>query len=338
MEKTLAKGDLPKFIELLRNLGYEVFGPKQKEGVLVLDRVENGVELDLPLTMLPPKKLFFPPREILYSYERVEGRVVLQDPLESLSKPLAVIGIRPCDLNGLLILDRVFKGEFKDPFYLERRERAFLACFHCREPAEYCFCDAMGAGPSIEKGYDLLATDLGDRYFFRSGSEAGERVLKDEVFKDALEEDRAQAQAELERLKSKLRSGLNIRGLAERIKTKFWSRFWDERTSKCVLCGACNLVCPTCYCFTVVDETDFTGEKGKRVRVWDPCHFKGFALIAGGLNFRGDRISRIKLRIYHKLCYSVEQRGTYDCVGCGRCIEYCPAHIDLREIIKGVMA
>jgi Fe-S oxidoreductase len=120
------------------------------------------------------------------------------------------------------------------------------------------------------------------------------------------------------------------------MKEKFEDELWKEYAEKCVLCGACNFVCPTCHCFTIKDDTNLRGTEGKRIRRWDSCHFKNFALIAGGLNFRGERNSRVKNRLYDKLCYSPQKYGVYSCVGCGRCIRSCPAKIDIREIAKKI--
>jgi len=337
MDKTLKKEDLWEFIEYLKK-DYEVVGPQRKVDEYVFDYINNLAELalDYATTMLPPKKLFFPSREPLYGYEKVGSEVILRDLSEKWDKKRVLFGVHPCDLNGLLILDGVFKGEFEDPLYLYRRKNTLIVCLMCKNPTEYCFCDAMGTGPTMEKGYDLLVTDIGDKYYFRAGSKAGRKIIRADFFRAATKVNRKKKEAEVLRLKNKLRSGFTIHALEEKMKGKFWSRLWEAHTKKCVLCGACNFTCPTCYCFNVIDETDFAGRKGERVRVWDACHFKNFALVAGGLNFRGGKIPRVKLRLYHKLCYSIEQRGVYDCVGCGRCIQFCPAKIDIREIIKDV--
>jgi len=337
MDKTLKKEDLWEFIEYLRR-DYEVVGPQRKVDEYVFDYIGDPAEmaLDYSTTILPPKKLFFPPKEPLYGYEKVGDEVILHDLSEKWDKKRVLFGVHPCDLNGMLILDGVFKGEFEDPLYLYRRKNTLIVCLACKNPTEYCFCDAMGAGPTIEKGYDLLVTDIGDEYYFRAGSKAGQKILRADFFRGATKDDRKKKEAEVLKIKNKLCSSFTVDGLEERMKGKFWSRLWEAHTRRCVLCGACNFACPTCYCFNVIDETDFAGRKGERVRVWDACHFKNFALVAGGLNFRGGKVPRVKLRLYHKLCYSIEQRGVYDCVGCGRCIQFCPAKIDIREIIKDV--
>lgn len=336
-DKTLKKEDLREFVEYLKG-DYEVVGPQRKGNEFVFDYIDDGVklELDYPTTILPPKKLFFPPKELLYGYEKTNGDITLRDLGERWDRKRVLLGVHPCDLHGLLILDGVFNGELKDPIYLHRRKNTIIICIHCRNPTEYCFCDAMEAGPTVEKGYDLLVTDIGDRFYFQSGSEIGREILGAALFEDATKGDRKKKEAEILRLREELRSGFKIDGLEDRMRAKFWSKLWDTYTEKCVLCGACNFTCPTCYCFNIVDETDFTGKKGRRVRIWDSCHFQNFALIAGRVNFREGRIPRIKLRLYHKFCYSVEQRGVYDCIGCGRCIQFCPAKIDLKEILKEV--
>jgi ferredoxin len=337
MDKILQKKDLGKFVVSLKK-DYEVIGPKRKAEGYIFDHIDDPAELalDYATTMLPPKKIFFPPREPLYSYEKVGGEVVIKDLSEKWEKKRVLFGVHPCDINGLLILDGVFGGELKDQLYLNRRKNTLIIGMNCKSPGENCFCDAMTTGPTIKKGYDLLVTDIGAKYYFQAGSKAGEKILRTDFFSVATKEDGKRMEAEVLRVKKKLQSGFGIDNLGEKMKGKFWSKLWEAQTKKCVLCGACNFVCPTCYCFDVVDETDFAGKKGQRVRVWDTCHFKDFAAVAGGMNFRGGKVPRVKQRLYHKLCYSNEQRGVYDCVGCGRCIQFCPAKIDIREIIKDV--
>jgi sulfhydrogenase subunit beta (sulfur reductase) len=337
MDKILQKKDLGKFVENLKK-DHEVIGPKRKAEGYIFDYIDDSGELalDYTTTMLPPKKIFFPPREPLYSYEKVGEEVVIKDLSEKWKKKRILFGVHSCDINALLILDGVFGGKLKDQLYLNRRRNTLIIGMNCRSPGENCFCDAMTTGPTIKKGYDLLLTDIGDKYYVQVGSKAGEKLLSRDLFRTATKADRKKMEAEVIRVKNKLQSDFGIDKLGEKMKGKFWSKLWEAQTKKCVLCGACNFVCPTCYCFDVVDETDLAGKKGQRVRVWDTCHFKDFATVAGGINFRGGKVPRVKQRLYHKLCYSTEQRGVYDCVGCGRCIQFCPAKIDIREIIKDV--
>lgn len=337
MDKILQKKDLGKFVASLKK-DYEVIGPKKKAESYIFDHIDDPAELalDYATTMLPPKKIFFPPREPLYSYEKVGEEVVIKDLSEKWEKKRVLFGVHPCDINALQILDGVFGGELKDQLYLNRRKNTLIIGINCKSPGENCFCDAMTAGPTIKKGYDLLVTDIGDKYYLQAGSKAGEKILRADFFGVASKADRKKMEAEVLRVKKKLQSGFGIDNLGEKMKGKFWSKLWEAQTKKCVLCGACNFVCPTCYCFDVVDETDLAGKKGQRVRVWDTCHFKDFAKVTGGINFRGGKVPRVKQRLYHKLCYSTEQRGVYDCVGCGRCIQFCPAKIDIKEIIKDV--
>jgi len=335
-DKILEKKNLARLIEHLREK-YEVVGPKKKEDVFIFDYIHGDeIRLDYPTTILPPKKLFFPQREPLYSYEKKNGEVALKDLMKKWTKKHLLIGIHPCDVMGLFILDKEFGGDFKDPYYLYQRQNTVMICLICKEPTEHCFCDVMNTGPTIEEGYDLLMVDIGDRYYFQPGSEVGQEILEWELFKNATDEDKRKRDAKVGELENKLCSRFKSEGIDKKLRERFNDELWGPYAEKCVLCGACNFVCPTCHCFTIEDETNLTGTEGRKVKAWDACHFKNFALIAGGLNFRGQRTSRVKLRIYDKLCYSMERHGVYSCVGCGRCTEFCPARIDIREIIEKV--
>ena len=336
VEKTLDKERIGELISQLRGK-YEVIGPKRDGENFIFDFIEGDeIDLSYKTTILPPKKFFFPVEEPLYEFEKVNGDVIIRDVLKAPEKKRIFIGIHPCDIHALMILDRVFGDHYNDPYFQLRRDGTLIAGLTC-EPTEYCFCDAMGTGPTIDHGYDLMLTDIGEKYFFQSGTHEGEKILEAKLFKDAGEDDRKAREAKINEIKGKLHSDIKLYGIYEKMRLKFDDdKFWGEWAERCVLCGACNFTCPTCYCFTIKDEVDFSGNTGRRVRVWDSCHFRNFATVAGGMNFRRRRVSRLKQRFYHKLCYSLEQRWVFDCVGCGRCIQFCPTKIDIREVIKAV--
>jgi len=336
-DKILTKENLPAFIEELKG-EYEVIGPKRSGDMFVFDHIDESeeLELDYPTTRLPPKKIFLPQREPLYEYEKKEGDVVIRDLRERWDKKRVLLGVHPCDIAGLLCLDKVFGLEYDDPYYWERRNSTVIIGITCKEPCEHGFCDVMETGPDAARGYDLLMTDIGGKYYLRPGSELGEKLLKADYFGEATEDDTRRRDAAIEGVRRKMKTDLDISGIEGRMKERVDDELWSEYTERCVLCGACNFVCPTCHCFTIRDETNFTGTKGRRVRVWDACHFKNFALIAGGLNFRGKKDSRIKHRIYDKLYYSKEKYGEFFCVGCGRCATFCPAEIDIKEVARKV--
>ena len=239
------------------------------------------------------------------------------------------------------ILDKVFIGEFRDPYYEARRRNTIIIGLTCDKPEEYCFCAYTGSGPSLQDGFDLLLTNLGDRYLVEIGSKRGERLVKYNIdlFKEASRSDLEEKEKIVSEVESKIRERPlpDLRKLHDLLVKNFNAKLWEEYGERCLACGKCNFVCPTCRCFDIYDDPNFDLKSGKRVRVWDSCHFLSFTRVAGGLVFRKERLSRIKQRIYHKYCYSVDEIGSISCTGCGRCIESCPAGIDIREIVKEVV-
>jgi len=193
----------------------------------------------------------------------------------------------------------------------------------------------------IRDGFDLMLTDLGDLYLVEIGSEEGERLIKFnlDLFEEASEDHIKERDRILKEVDAKIRryKMASIDGIYDLMMEKFNDPLWDMYGEKCLSCGKCNYVCPTCRCFDIYEEPDYSLRSGKRVRVWDSCHFLSFTRVAGGKVFREERRSRIKQRVFHKYFYSIDEIGSISCVGCGRCIEVCPARIDIREIFNKVM-
>jgi len=336
------------FMELLERLmeNYQVVAPVERNGRVLYEFVSDPHEANLEYrgtTLLPPKRFFFPEKEILFTYEIEEGGEVRVYDRYSEVKGLrrVLVGVRPCDIRGLEVLDKVFIGEFHDPYYAARRQGTLIVGLTCNEPTEYCFCAYTGSGPMIDSGYDLLMTDLGESYLVEVGSEKGEKIVKLnlDLFKEATADDLRERTRILREVEGKIREqGLpDLTKMYEPLVKLFNADLWREYGRRCVACGKCNFTCPTCRCFNVYDDPNLDLRSGKRVRVWDSCHFLSFTRVASGEVFRKERHSRVKQRIYHKYCYSIDEIGMISCVGCGRCIEVCSAGIDIREVAKEVM-
>ena len=321
MVSVILKKDVPDFLDYLRSKGFKVIAPvKTGEGVN-FDFIKKGkeAELDYINTKYPPKKFFLPDGETLFRYNLNRGKVE-----ETLKKEKRIIfGIRPCDTHGLLALDKIFKDKFSDPYYLEKR-KALLIAVNCTESGDNCFCQYMGTDRAV--GYDLLLTRAGDVYMVEGWSRKGKKLLESGFFKNV---SRRFVVDKLDNKKS-----FDSWNIEKRILKVFDSRKWEKIADKCLSCGACTLACPTCYCFSVEDEPEFGGKKGSRKRVWSYCMLKEFSRVAGE-NFRKSRTERCKQFIFHKLSYFMEEHGMQLCVGCGRCIDICPAGIDFfREVGK----
>jgi len=325
---------------------FQVYGPAEKNGTLRFDIISAPSELRLDVDgvpLLPPKKIFFPPEEILFTFKiNNDDNISIEDPLSEVKAEKRILfGIRPCDVYGLILLDKVFLGKTIDPYYATRRENTIIICITCNNPTEYCFCNFTKSGPLVKNGFDLLFTDIGQSFFVEIGSEKGRNIvnLNLDLFQKASENDIAKRDQKIRELEEKLSENqlTSSDEVYKKLVDIFDNELWNEYGRKCVACGKCNFACPTCHCFDVYDTLELTFKEGKRVRKWDACHFLSFTRVAGGEIFRKERTSRVKQRIYDKYCYPVDEFGAIFCVGCGRCIQVCTAEIDIREILKKVL-
>ncbi|MEM4360200.1 MAG: 4Fe-4S dicluster domain-containing protein [Candidatus Bilamarchaeaceae archaeon] len=262
--------------------------------------------------------------------------MVLHSSRDVCERPSVLFGLHPCDIAALQRLDKVFSELFNDPYYNERRSKSLIIGITCNRPGEQCFCNIVGTGPDAENGYDLLMTDLGDRYFVRSATKAGERLLRARYFEDATMQDVTNRDSALKEAALSLKVSFSLDGLKERMAERYNDGLWDEYWKRCVTCGTCNMVCPTCHCFAILDKVGASTPEGRRVRVWDSCHFERFAKMAGGVDFRSEKSSRFKHRLYDKFDYCKARYGVVFCVGCGRCTRFCQSGIDLRDALRKI--
>jgi len=254
----------------------------------------------------------------------------------------AFFGVRPCDLAAIAVQDRVFLGgAHVDTDYARRREAAFLVVVHCSEPGGTCFCASMGTGPKAESGYDLALTEVLDgrepHYLVDAGSERGADVLGELGGRPASEAETAAGERLLAAAAGRMGRTLDADAVAEALGAALDSPRWQLAAERCLACGNCTLACPTCFCTTVEDTTDLTGAFAERTRRWDSCFTLDLSYIHGG-PVRASLASRYRQWATHKLSTWREQFGTSGCVGCGRCITWCPAAIDLTEEATAVAA
>ncbi len=346
---------LDRLFELLADEGYSILGPTVRDGAIAYGPIHSS--LDLPqgvgvrqeagsyrLTERDdpslfgyavgadsPKSFLYPPREHLCAFRRHEswnGNEVEED-----GAPLAFVGVRPCELAAIAVMDRVLlSGPTPDVRYRQRRERCLLVVVNCTEPGGTCFCSSMGTGPEARAGFDIVLTEMTepDRHTFlaRAGTARGRELLIRWGGRSAQPAETAAVAARLERASGRMGRTLHTEGLAEALRASPEDPRWDEIASRCMNCANCTLACPTCFCCTVEDTTDLTGERAERHRRWDSCFTLGFSYIHGG-SVRVSARSRYRQWLTHKLSTWQEQFGTQGCVGCGRCITWCPAGIDL---------
>jgi len=344
MERILKKIDLQKFFDDLKKT-YEMIGPTKKGGGTSsyshttfgpIHKIED-LEIDYKSSMLSPKIIFFPDNQALYKYEKKADGVNLEDLRETWDKEKVLFGLHPCDIRAVALLDKVFMEEgIEDRFYRDKRNKSIIIGLTCPETQKSCFCNVVGSGPDIDAGYDALMTDLGDRYFFKAETEKGQNLISGVYFQDATDEDRKQRAEKVEEIRKTLPLKIDLEKVLEVIPEKYGDELWDEFSEMCLTCGACNMVCPTCHCFAINDKTNWDHSRGKRVLVWDSCHFERFARMAGDITIREEKSSRFKHRLYDKFHYDAKRSGAVFCVGCGRCMEFCPSHIDIRDALKKI--
>jgi ferredoxin len=332
---SIEKSDIGGFVENLSK-EHDVIGPKMK-GLGTdyhFDRIVSAGELALEYsnTILPPKKLLLPTCETLVRFEG--GRPTPQYP--ACERKQIVFGIRSCDLSSFLYLDKIYSAHRADPRYLARRENLMTIASSCPEICECGFCTSMKTGPSPTAGFDLLLTDIGKKYLVEVGSERGAGLLE-------LAEAVPATRMETARKKRILSDAIRARGkefdigkLPALISGNLDHGVWDEIGERCIDCGQCAMVCPTCFCFDIRDKMEPSLDRGERYRTWDVCLLLEFSGVAMGGNFRRSRRDRLRQFQAHNLGYSREQFGSPKCVGCGRCIRACPVHIDIRETIKAL--
>jgi ferredoxin len=333
--RKVSKDALDLFVAVLPRFG-EVFAPVRRGSGWAFAPPRRWSEVDLayPRTLLPPKKILLPPNERMLRFRQGEG---YQDLLAEASKPIVLFGVHAYDIVGIAILDRVFgSGRYPDPYYAARRRNTTIVGVDFT-PDSLHFCPSMNAD-WVESGFDLFLSDIGSHYLVLVGTSRGDDIVEHSGC--LLEEPTGEDFAEYKRRSAERRQAyateVEIGDLPGILEMEYGSEVWEELGARCLSCGACTAVCPTCYCFDVYDEDDLAAPTGTRGRTWDSCLFASHALVAGGENFRARRSARVKFRFYHKQRGFVAEYGRPSCVGCGRCTAVCPAGIDLVQVIRAI--
>jgi hypothetical protein len=332
----MEKRDFKNFVDAIIKKGTKtVVGVKSKGDKFAYDTLNSADELrlDYDVTVLPPKKYFLPPTEPLLRYNLLDSSV------QELSDvtPLIIIGIHPYDLIALEQMDVVFRDTNPDYHYLKKREESILIGVNMQNVSPHSFAGSMNTA-TTDRGFDLMLTDVGDRYAIEVGSEKGRDLL--ETYTNASVADPETIakvkQAETEIL-SKFEKRINFppEELPELLEKNYNNELWSKKAEKCLKCGSCNFVCPTCYCFDVQDVPDLNLKGGERIRTWDGCLLEDFAKVATGENFREDIAARYRHRFMRKGKYLYDKFKFIACVGCGRCGSNClPDIADPTEIFN----
>lgn len=340
--KLIARKKIPELIDAMIK-DFVVFATTNKNNVPTLTEITSSDEVlfDEDLPMISIKKLFHPAKQDLFKFSRTKGVIEssLMKAKYSIEKKIVVFGVRPCDITGNNVLDEIFKEYFRDEFYNRLREQALIIGVNCLEPCyENCFCESMNSNDP-KSGYDLMLTEISkNEYMLVPNTDGGKRIIRlyPELFRDPTEDDFEKYVRTLELKKNNFKKYILVEGLPSELEDKFESKAWRKYTKICLFCGSCTFVCPTCYCYNVKDEISIDLESGIRQRIWDSCYFPEFALVAGGHDFRHEKERRFRYRYLHKFIDIPRRYNVEGCVGCGRCITYCPAKIDVREVLEDV--
>ncbi|MFI7317073.1 4Fe-4S dicluster domain-containing protein [Streptomyces venezuelae] len=355
----LDREGLNALVVALTARGHTVVGPTVRDGAIVLAELGSadelpygwGVELEAGHYRLRRrddeaafahsagpqswKNFLHPQREHLWSADRSpEGTVRIRT--GSAERPrYAFLGVRPCDLRAIAIQDRVLAGgAFKDRGYEERRRGAFLIAAECTEPGATCFCVSMGSGPGADAGFDLALTEVvdatGHRFLVRVGSQAGAELLAEVPHHASDPATREAAVAAVTAAADRMGRAMPPVDLRRLMGASLDADRWDDVASRCLTCGNCTMVCPTCFCTTTEEVTDLTGDHAERWQRWDSCFDLDFSYVHGG-PVRASGRSRYRQWLTHKLGTWHDQFDSSGCVGCGRCIVWCPVGIDITE-------
>jgi len=352
---------LQQLIEVLQSRGHAVLGPTLRQGDLVYDEVRSTA--DLPVGWLDEhepgafrliqgegqtffgclvgqhswKQFLFPANLRLWQAQRQEGNWPVAAFADA-EPPYAFLGVRACDLAALEVHDRTLaRGRYSDPVYQGRRGQAFIVAVNCTRSAATCFCASLGTGPQAKVGFDLALTEVlegGNHYFLvEAGTKAGTEVLDSLTHRPATEAEVAAAQGLVAGAARSQSRSLETAGLKEFLYNNFENPHWDRVVERCLTCGNCAITCPTCFCHNVQDRIDVTGEVAERWRHWEVCFSVDHSYIHGGA-VRPSPRSRYRQWLTHKLATWVDQFGCLGCIGCGRCITWCPVGIDLTQEVR----
>ena len=351
--------DLDTLISALAKRGYDVIGPRIRDSAIVLDTVSGSEDLPKGWTAVQEpgsfrlekreagayfgftvgphswKKFLFPPRLRLFSASRAGKGFEVNVDGNGSSHKYAFFGVRSCEIQALGLLDKVFKdGPYADHGYSALRPRTLIVAVNCVEPAGTCFCASMNTGPEARSGYDIVMTEIlgPDRHVFmaEAGTDAGREILAEVPQRQAEAVDAEAVQKAMSEASARMGRQMVSGNLRPMANEQFDHPRWDELAKRCLGCTNCTMVCPTCFCTTVEDVTDLTGATAERWRRWDSCFTGDFTKVAGG-NIRMSTKSRYRQWITHKLVNWVDQFGSPGCVGCGRCITWCPVGIDITQ-------
>jgi len=359
----LQRDDFQQLIDALCEREYQVIAPTVRDGAIVYDEIQTIAELPMGWTdeqdggqyrlhrrqdqalfgyVVGPhswKRFLHPPQQRLWQAQRNANGFQIT-PENTAPPKRAFLGVRSCELHAMAIQDKVFHNDqFTDTFYQARRNNVFLIAVNCGQAGGTCFCVSMNTGPKVTSGFDLALTEVieGDQHFFvmQAGTDNGTDILQAIEQRAASEAEQQKADAIVAQTAAQMGRVMDTTNLKELLYQNLEHPRWEDVANRCLTCANCTMVCPTCFCTTVEDVTDLSGEHAERWRRWDSCFTMDFTYLHGG-NVRASTKSRYRQWMTHKLASWIDQFGSSGCVGCGRCITWCPVGIDLTEEVRAI--
>jgi len=332
--KILKYSDLSKLIDRFHEKGYPVLAPIRKGKVVEIEPVQSldAIALDALLSTQSAKKATFPKVEKVLEYTLDKSGVIQHGvDMESFRETI-LFGVRPCDASGFKSLDAIFGEEPRDQFYLTKKDKTIIISFSCPNTDEYCFCTSVGGGPGNTAGSDLQFTTISnEEILVEILTEKGAKTAQ--LFADLLSDPKVAI--DKDKFLADVKVAFNCDNVVENTTASFNSAsLWLEQSLRCIGCGACAFVCPTCACFDFQDEQNT--KKGVRLRLWDSCGFSLFTLHTSGHNPREVQSQRWRQRIMHKFSYMPQQLKVVGCEGCGRCARACPVDMNIKEHLTAI--
>lgn len=336
--KKIQKEDIAKLLTEWSQ-EFTVFVPSREEGVAKWsewDGKDSGFLDWYRNTVVPPKVLFLPPMETLFGFQKGGDGYQISIPPPAEKKWL-VFGLRACDAKALAVLDMTFKDGYEDPYYLTKRESGVLVGLVCSRPCDSCFCTSLGGGPDDADNVDLMLTQIGDEFLMEAVTDKGKQLLaKADLAQAAAKADEAKAKKAKESARSKVTRRVDTEGITEKLRVGFEGKnYWEKVSTKCISCGICTFLCPTCYCFNISDE--LLKRRGERFRSWDSCAFPLYTKMPME-NPREEKWRRLRQKVCHKYEFYPLSFEVIACTGCGRCIRLCPVNWDITQVLSNLPA
>ena len=335
--KKISKKDIGKLLGIWSQ-EFSVIVPSREEGVAKMGRWDGKDVTFLDWyrnTVVPSKACFLPPMEKMFSFQKNKDGYHIEVPQDEQKQ--IIFGIRPCDARGIAVIDKVFTNTYEDRYYLSKRKNTVLIGLSCTNPYDSCFCTSLNVKPTESPDVDLMFTDIGDGFLIEEITDKGRELLAvATVVNKATKADEAKAKTVKAAAYSKVTRRIDTKDVGKKLQARFSDKdYWEKVAAKCISCGICTFLCPTCFCFDICDE--LVKKQGTRYRGWDSCSFRLYTKMPME-NPREEKWRRVRQKVCHKYEFYSMNFDVTACTGCGRCIRLCPVNWDITQIITGLPA